>query len=166
MPTGYRAERPRAPISERPADTSIDHRVLPHWAISEEADRKDPTIRFGGVDWATDAHAIAIVDEAGGAVDEFDIEHSAADLEELCRRVDKWTVGGVAIERPDGPVVDALLEASFEVVVVASRSVKALCERHGTAGNKSDRSDAYVLADCLRTVGHRCEQGRTSSRPG
>ncbi len=61
----------------------------------------------------------------------------------------------VAIERPDGPVVDALLAAGLEVVVVSSRSVKALRERYGTSGNKSDRSDAYVLADCLRTDGHR-----------
>ncbi len=38
---------------------------------------------------------------------------------------------------------------------MASRSVKALRERYGTSGNKSDRSDAYVLADCLRTDGHR-----------
>ena len=53
------------------------------------------------------------------------------------------------------PVVDALLEAGLEVVVVSSRSVKALRERYGTSGNKSDRSDAYVLADCLRTDGHR-----------
>ena len=63
--------------------------------------------------------------------------------------------GRVAIERPDGPVVDALLENGLEVVVVSSRSVKALRERYGTSGNKSDRSDAFVLADCLRTDGHR-----------
>ena len=116
---------------------------------------QDPTCRFGGVDWAIDAHAIAVVDEAGRLVDNFDIEHTAADLVELCRRLEKHNVRRVAIERPDGPVVDALLAARFEVVVVASRSVKALRERYGTAGNKSDRSDAYVLADCLRTDGHR-----------
>ena len=38
---------------------------------------------------------------------------------------------------------------------MASRSVKALRERYGTSGNKSDRSDTYMLADCLRTDGHR-----------
>ena len=52
-------------------------------------------------------------------------------------------------------MVDALIEAGLEVVVVASRSVKALRGRYGASGNKSDRSDAYVLADCLRTDGHR-----------
>jgi transposase len=133
----------------------MDHRVLPHWAISEEADMQNPTCCFGGVDWATDAHAVAIVDEVGGVVDEFEIEHTAVGLRELCRRLARLDVRRVAIERPDGPVVDSLLEAEFEVVVVSSRSVKALRQRYGTAGNKSDRSDAYMLADCLRTDGHR-----------
>jgi transposase len=113
----------------------------------------DPIERFGGVDWATDAHAVCVVDADGGVVAEFDVAHTADGLTELCRRL--RGVGRVAIERPDGPVVDALMDAGFEVVVVSSRSVKALRERYGTAGNKSDRSDAYVLADCLRTDGHR-----------
>ena len=116
---------------------------------------QDPTCRFGGVDWATDAHAVAVVDDAGQVVDEFDVEHDLPGLGDLCRRLRKHEVRRVAIERPDGPVVDALLEADLEVVVVASRSVKALRERYGTSGNKSDRADAYVLADCLRTDGHR-----------
>jgi hypothetical protein len=44
---------------------------------------------------------------------------------------------------------------SFGVVVIASRGVKALRTRYGSAGNKDDRADAYVLADVLRTDGHR-----------
>lgn len=115
----------------------------------------DPTERFGGVDWATDAHAVCVVDTQGTIVDEFDITNTTEGLGELCRRAQRAGVRRVAIERPDGPVVDALLAADLEVVVVASRSVKALRERYGTSGNKSDRSDAYVLADCLRTDGHR-----------
>jgi transposase len=113
------------------------------------------TCRFGGVDWATDTHAVAVVDESGAVIDELDVEHTAADLAMLVRRLRKHNVRRVAIERPDGPVVDALMEGGLEVVVVSSRSVKALRERYGTSGNKSDRSDAYVLADCLRTDGHR-----------
>lgn len=115
----------------------------------------DPTERFGGVDWATDAHAVCVVDAHGLVVDQFDITNTAEGLSALCRRAHQAGVRRVAIERPDGSVVDALLAADLEVVVVASRSVKALRERYGTAGNKSDRSDAYVLADCLRTDGHR-----------
>ncbi|MDQ3147870.1 MAG: IS110 family transposase [Actinomycetota bacterium] len=115
----------------------------------------DPTECFGGVDWATDAHAVCVVDAQGRVIVHFDVAHSAEGLSELCARVRRAGARRVAIERPDGPVVDALLAAGLEVVVVTSRSVKALRERYGTSGNKSDRSDAYVLADCLRTDGHR-----------
>jgi transposase len=115
----------------------------------------DPTYAFGGVDWAIDAHAVCVVDARGDVIVEFDVAHTAEGLAELCRRVEQAGARRVAIERPDGPVVDALLDAGLEVVPVASRSVKALRERYGTSGNKSDRSDAYVLADCLRTDGHR-----------
>jgi transposase len=115
----------------------------------------DSTVAYGGVDWATDAHAVCVVDDRGEVIVEFDVTHSAEGLAELCRRVENAGAQRVAIERPDGPVVDALLAAGLEVVVVSSRSVKALRERYGTSGNKSDRTDAYVLADCLRTDGHR-----------
>ncbi|HKY67622.1 MAG TPA: IS110 family transposase [Acidimicrobiales bacterium] len=115
----------------------------------------DPTDAFGGVDWATDVHAVCVVDAGGQVVVAFDVDNTAVGLAELCRRVEAAGVRRVAIERPDGPVVDAMVDAGLEVVVVSSRSVKALRERYGTSGNKSDRSDAYVLADCLRTDGHR-----------
>jgi transposase len=115
----------------------------------------DPTGAFGGVDWAADGHAVCVVDARGQVLVEFDVDNSAAGLNELCARISGAGAGRVAIERPDGPVVDALLDAGLEVVVVSSRSVKALRERYGTSGNKSDRCDAYVLADCLRTDGHR-----------
>lgn len=115
----------------------------------------DSTIGYAGVDWAMDGHAVCVVDEHGTPMAEFDVEHTSAGLAEMCRRVKHAGARRVAIERPDGPVVDALLAAGLEVVVVSSRSVKALRERYGTSGNKSDRSDAYVLADCLRTDGHR-----------
>ena len=113
------------------------------------------TESFGGVDWATDSHAVCVIDHRGGVVAEFDAAHSALGLAGLCRRLAEAGVARVAIERPDGPVVEALLKAGFEVVVVSSRAVKALRARYGAAGNKCDRGDAYVLADCLRTDGHR-----------
>jgi transposase len=115
----------------------------------------DSTIGYAGVDWATDGHAVCVVDVHGTPVVEFDVGHTSAGLGEMCRRIQRCGARRVAIERPDGPVVDALLAAGLEVVVVSSRSVKALRERYGTSGNKSDRSDAFVLADCLRTDGHR-----------
>jgi hypothetical protein len=62
---------------------------------------------------------------------------------------------GVAIERCDGPLVEALLDAGLRVVVITPRQVKGLRSRYTGSGAKSDAGDAYVLADVLRTDGHR-----------
>jgi transposase len=115
----------------------------------------DCPTRYAGVDWASRAHAVCIVDERGSLLERFEVEHSEPGLRALGRRLAKAGVGGVAIERPDGPVIDALFAAGLTVYVIASRHVKALRTRYGTAGNKDDRADAYLLADVLRTDGQR-----------
>jgi transposase len=43
------------------------------------------------------------------------------------------------------------LEAELTVVVISPNQLKALRSRYGSAGNKDDRFDAFVLADTLRT---------------
>jgi transposase len=116
---------------------------------------QDAIPHFGSVDWAANRHAACIVDATGHIVDQFMVDHTAAGLATLTRQFQRQHVARVAIERPDGPIVEALLAADLEVVVVSSRAVKALRTRYGLAGNKDDRSDAYILADCLRTDGHR-----------
>jgi transposase len=64
-------------------------------------------------------------------------------------------VDAVAIERCDGPLVEALLDAGLRVVVITPRQVKGLRSRYTGSGAKSDAGDAYLLADVLRTDGHR-----------
>lgn len=115
----------------------------------------DSGTTYAGVDWASRAHAVCIVDGRGSALERFEVEHSEPGLRSLGRRLAKAGVTGVAIERPDGPVIDALVAAGLTVFVIASRHVKALRTRYGTAGNKDDRADAYLLADVLRTDGQR-----------
>jgi transposase len=121
----------------------------------------DGSGRYAGIDWAKERHAVCVVDDGGGVVARFEAQHTEAGLRELVRRL--RDVDGVAIERPDGPVIDALLEAGLRVVVIASRHVKALRTRHGLAGNKDDAADALVLADALRTDGHRLRPLRSDS---
>lgn len=116
----------------------------------------DGSRRYAGIDWASARHAVCVIDQHGTAIGRFEVEHTAAGLRDLVRRL--AGVEGVAIERPDGPVIDALLGAGLRVVVIASRHVKALRTRHGLAGNKDDRADALILADALRTDGHRLRQ--------
>jgi transposase len=104
-----------------------------------------------GIDWARDDHAAAIVDAGGREVHRSAIEHSSAGLRTLVELLTHAGVAEVAIERPDGPVVDALLGAGITVVVISPHQLKNLGSRYGSAGNKDDRFDASVLADTLRT---------------
>jgi transposase len=104
-----------------------------------------------GIDWARDDHAACIVDGRGRKVAVTMVEHTTAGLRDLVAFLGRHGVGEVAIERPDGPVVDTLLAAGMVVVVISPNQVKNLRGRYGSAGNKDDRFDAYVLADTLRT---------------
>ncbi|WP_304051742.1 IS110 family transposase [Jatrophihabitans endophyticus] len=105
----------------------------------------------GGLDWARDDHAACVVDTRGREVVRHSVEHSTAGLAELVGVFRQAGCHEVAIERPDGPVVDALLAAGTTVVVINPNRVKNLRSRYGSAGNKDDRFDAFVLADTLRT---------------
>jgi transposase len=113
------------------------------------------SIRFAGLDWASRTHAACVIDEHGGVHLQFEINHDAAGLAELYRRLRSAGVTAVAIERPSGLIVDALLEAGFSVVPIHPNAVKATRPRYRSHGGKSDASDAYLLADLLRTDGHR-----------
>ena len=104
-----------------------------------------------GVDGACDDHAVVVVDDRGREIGRRSIVHSAAGLGDLLGLLRRYRVDEVAIERPDGPLVETLLEAGITVVVISPNQVKNLRGRYGSAGNKDDRFDAFVLADTLRT---------------
>jgi len=104
-----------------------------------------------GIDWARDDHAVCVVDGRGCQLARAMVEHTAAGLRDLVGFLARHGAGEVAIERPDGPVIDALLDAGLTVVVISPNQVKNLRGRYGSAGNKDDRFDAFVLADTLRT---------------
>lgn len=110
---------------------------------------------FAGLDWASRTHAACVIDERGAICVQFEITHDKAGLAELCDRLKACGVRAVAIERPSGLIVDALMDAGFSVVPIHPNVVKATRPRYRSHGGKSDRSDAYLLADLLRTDGHR-----------
>jgi transposase len=105
----------------------------------------------GAIDWASDKHVGVVVDHTGRLLARYEFSHSTAGLTAMLRRFDKHEVTRVAIERPDGPVVETLLEGGFTVFVIHPRQMKNLRGRYGNAGNKDDGLDAFVLADVLRT---------------
>ena len=104
-----------------------------------------------GIDWARDDHAVSVVDRSGRESQRWTVAHSEDGLRGLVRRLARIGVAEVTIERPDGPVVEALLGAGLTVVVISPNQLKNLRSRYGSAGNKDDRFDAYILADTLRT---------------
>jgi transposase len=113
---------------------------------------------FVGVDWAATTHAVCVIDETGTVRWRGTVAHSAAGLAELVQRVARFGPPAslpVALERPSGLVVDTLLDAGFRVVPIHPNVVKASRPRYSAAGGKSDPGDAYLLADLLRTDGHR-----------
>lgn len=108
---------------------------------------------FVGIDWAAENHAICVLDAAGRRVAAFSIEHSAAGFSALVGRLGRLAspeLIAVAIERPDGRLVDTLLEAGFAVVPVSPNAIKTWREAEAGSGAKSDAGDAYVIADYLR----------------
>jgi transposase len=124
---------------------------------------------FTGIDWAAETHAVCVMDAGGKIVAEFTIEHSADGIALLTGRLARYgTPGGmpVAIERPNGRLVDLLLEAGHPVVPVSPNAIKTWREGEVLSGAKSDAGDAAVIAEYLRLRQHRLRTGwRCGSRP-
>lgn len=113
---------------------------------------------LGGLDWASDSHAVCVVDARGRRLLEIRVEHSAEGLSKLNQRLTKLADPSqipIAIERPNGLVVDALVEAGHPVVPIHPNVLKATRARHGACTGKSDPGDAFILAELLRTDLHR-----------
>jgi transposase len=108
-----------------------------------------------GVDWAKDDHAVCVAGDQGEVLERFTVGHDAAGLREMAARLLRAGVAQAGIERGDGPVVETLLQAGLTVFVIPPGQVKNLRSRYGSAGNKDDRFDAYVLADVVRTDARR-----------
>jgi transposase len=115
---------------------------------------------FVGIDWASEIHAVCVQDTSGRQVAAFTVEHTAAGLAGLMHRLariaDPATMP-VGIERPDGRLVDALLEAGHPVVPVKPNAIKTWRDGEVLSGAKSDDGDAEVIAEYLRLRHHRLQ---------
>src|SRR5687767_709676 len=153
--TGHRMKRhvpckPRAPISERPAGPL----AVQCLAVS----RRKAMPFYVGLDWASETHAVCVLDGTGRVRWQGSVAHSADGLAELLRRLKRLAAPAQirnALERPSGLLVDTLVDAGFGVVPIHPNAVKATRPRYSAAGAKSDPGDAFILADILRTDGHR-----------
>ncbi len=111
--------------------------------------------RTAGLDLASEEHRLVVVDADGCRCEERRVVHTEDGIAELARRLLELDVARVAIERPNGLVVDRLLDAGIAVVAVHPNQLAASRDRYRSGGGKSDGFDAWVLAELARTDMHR-----------
>ena len=96
-----------------------------------------------------------MVDEDGRIVEGRRYRHDERGISALCRRLVDHGVELVAVERPDGLLIERLLDGGLSVIAVHPNQVAAMRPRFSAAGGKSDSFDSFVLAELARTDSHR-----------
>ena len=99
---------------------------------------------FVGIDWAQQAHEVCAVDASGKVRHRATVEHSQDGLDQLVRYLGRWATKEellVGIERPEGRLVDRILEAGYPILLVPTFAMKDLRRRYTIGGAKSDRGD-------------------------
>lgn len=107
-----------------------------------------------GIDLASEEHRLVVIDSDGQQREHRRVAHSEDGIDALVRGLRELRVARVAIEQPNGLVVDRLLDAGIPVVPVHPNQLAAARDRYRTGG-KSDGFDAFVLAELARTDMHR-----------
>ena len=120
-----------------------------------------------GIDWADREHALWVEDEPGTPVMARALPHTASGFAECGRQLDQWRQAGIelwaGIERPDGRVVEFLLDHGVLVVPLNPKVVARAREQFRSSAAKSDPLDARVCAFCVRTRTHEVKPLRPNS---
>ena len=116
-----------------------------------------------GIDLGQWLHRACVIDANAEFVGERGFAHSAEGLSEtvdwlLKIAKQKADSLAVAIEKPHGAVVETLLESGIAVFSINPKQTDRFRDRHSMSGAKDDGRDAFVLADALRTDGHRFQR--------
>ena len=112
---------------------------------------------FAGVDWGSKTHHVCVLDQDGKVRGQRAFAHSGEGLAAMADWLGQCTGQapasgiGVAIEVPNGPVVESLIERGFAVHSINPKQLDRFRDRFSVAGAKDDRRDARVLASALRT---------------
>lgn len=113
--------------------------------------------RFAAIDWGGTHNQLCVVDHTGIEIlnQRFTNDVASGDALFAVLNENKLRLGGVAIERSEGIIVERLQREHHQVFAVSPRVSARARERYQAAARKSDRFDAFVLADTLRTDGFR-----------
>lgn len=122
---------------------------------------------YVGVDWADAADAVWVEDEQATKILSRSVAHAVEGFTEWGRWLDEQRAAGVelwaAIEKPDGRVVDLLLDHGVVVFAINPKASDRARDRFRASASKSDPFDARVLASFLRTDHHHLSPLRPSS---
>jgi transposase len=115
-----------------------------------------------GIDWAEDHHDLCLLDEAGERLAAARVPDGVEGLRRLHELVapqaDSADLVVVGIETDRGLLVQGLVASGYAVYAVNPYAVSRYRDRHTTSGGKSDRGDAKILADLVRTDRHNHRQ--------
>jgi transposase len=115
-----------------------------------------------GIDWAEDHHDLCLLDEAGERLATARVPDGVEGLRRLHELVaphaDSADVVVVGIETDRGLLVQGLVASGYTVYAINPYAVSRYRDRHTTSGGKSDRGDAKILADLVRTDRHNHRQ--------
>lgn len=114
---------------------------------------------FVGIDWASAAHAVCVLNREGRICDQREVPHTAAALQAFAEALLERAGGDpskvvIGIEVPRGALVELLVERGFGVYAINPKQLDRFRDRFTAAGAKDDRRDAWVIADSLRTDPH------------
>jgi len=108
-----------------------------------------------GVDWADEFHQVWVSAAEGKKVVEMKVEQSSKGLSEFGRWLHERKAEDIelwaAIEKPQGRIVDFLLDHAVVVYPVNPKALDRARDRFRMSQSKSDCFDSYVLAEFLRT---------------
>lgn len=111
-------------------------------------------MKFVGIDWAHEEHAVNVLDESGRVLASRIVPHTAADLAALMSWLDEIAPSrdgrAVGMETGAALLCEYLLDRGQAVYVFNPKVVDRYRDRHSPAGSKDDRRDALVIADLLR----------------
>lgn len=113
-----------------------------------------------GIDCGDHSYEASFLNEAGAALARLPIPSSPEGFLRLDAARHKLGVPAcdcrVALESAHNLLVDFLWDHGYsQVYVIAPHVIKSCRDRYRHSGARNDPSDAYVLADVLRTDGHR-----------
>lgn len=113
---------------------------------------------FVGDDWAEAHHDVHVMNQSGDELASRRLVEGLDGIgrlhELIAQHADDPAEVVVGIETDRGLWVDALVAAGYQVYAINPLAVSRYRDRHHISGAKSDRGDAKVLADLVRTDRH------------